>query len=71
MHVLILLETLLFTKVFKLTLVPYGSQKSFSSADVFLAITTNFQSFLVVLETDIGAELLDVTSEPDAIFAQT
>ena len=70
MHMFIFLKTLLFTKVFELAFITNRSQKSFTSTNIFLTITTNFQPFFVVLEADIRAELLDVATKPDTVLAQ-
>ena len=71
MHVLKLLKTLLLTKVFELTFVTDGSKKSFSARNILLTVTADLETFLVVLETLVGAELFDITSESNTILAKT
>ena len=72
---LIFLKTFLLTEVFELSLVPNRSQEPLSSSinttDVLLTVTAHLETLLVILQTDIGAELFDVTPESDTILAQT
>ena len=65
MHVFIFLETFLLAEVFKLSLVPDRRQESRAIADILLAVTAHFQSFLIILQADIGAELLYIAPKPN------
>ena len=71
MHVLIFLQTFLFTKVFKLSLVSDWCQESFSTTDILLTITADLETLLVILQANVGAELFDVTTKPDTVLAKT
>ena len=66
----IFLETALLTEVFELAFIPNRSEKTLPSTDILLTVATDFQSFLVVLQAHVGAELLNVRAEPDAVLAQ-
>ena len=61
----VLLETFLLTEVLEQSLVVDGSQESLPSTDVSLAVVADLEPLLVVLQTDVRAELLDITAEPD------
>ena len=60
----ILFQATTIAKVLKLPLVSYRGQEAFSSTYVLLTVAANFEPLLVVLQTDVGAELLDITAEP-------
>ena len=65
MNTFVLLETFLLTEVLEQSLVVDGSQESLPSTDVSLAVVADLEPLLVVLQTDVRAELLDITAEPD------
>ena len=69
-QLLVLLKTFLQTKVLELALVADRSEEALAAGNVLLAVDADFQPLLVVLEADVGAELLDVGTESDAVLAQ-
>ena len=68
MYMLVFLQTTLLTEIFELPFISNGREKSFTTTDVFLTITTHLQSLLVILKTHIGAELFDVRAKAYAVL---
>ena len=68
---LVFLQTFLVTEILERPFVSDRSEEALTAADILLAITTHLEPFLVILQTDVGAELLNFAAEPDAVLAQT
>ena len=63
MHKFVFLKTLLLTEVLELSLVSYRGKEALAAADVLLTITAHLETFLVILQTHVGAKLFDVTTK--------
>ena len=68
---LVFLQTFLVTEILERPFVSDRSEEALTAADILLAITAHLQTLLVILQTDVGAELLDLAPEPDTVLAQT
>jgi hypothetical protein len=63
-------QAILETEILKLAFIADWGKKAFAARNVLLAITTDFKTFLVILQTLVAAKLLDIGTKPNTIFTK-